>query len=265
MRDLHCALLTQRELTSREVGQELLRTLIEAHADLVPVRFGNYEPLKGRWQPGSDLASVLDAWILPCFLWKNGRRAEGSAWFAYQGRQHTKINWTCSSSHVNPSAAAALVRELALSTDADLAYVYPGHETREQCLARYKAVYPMYLGVTTHELKLSLPELPWFVVFGQPYVELFGRERLASLPVDAVAELPSGHVQIRLTSDAPSRKGDASAYEALREKVKALLGPEHFLDLASPNSQRRAPAFEWAPDVPNPLLEHLTRNQLLES
>lgn len=264
MRDLQCALLTQRDLTSHELGQQLLRTFIEAHADLAPVQFGNYEPLKGRWQPASDLAPVLAAWMFPGFLWKNGRRAEGSVWFAHRHSQHTAMKWTCSSSNVNPSVAAALVSRLAVNTDADLAYVYASHESREQYLARCKAVYPMYLGVTTHHLKLSLPELPWFVVFGKPYVELFGRERLVCLPVDAVAELPSGHVQIRLTSEAPSRQRDSSAYDVTREQVKALLGSEHFLDLSTPDAQRRAPAFEWAPDVPNSLLEHLTRNDLLE-
>jgi hypothetical protein len=56
MRDLHCALLTQRDLTGRDVAEHLLRTSVEAHADFSPVRFGNHEPLKGLWEPGAALA-----------------------------------------------------------------------------------------------------------------------------------------------------------------------------------------------------------------
>ena len=138
-----------------------------------------------------------------------------------------------------------LTRELALDLGADLAFAYVWRGSRDEWLSRYKAVYPMCLGVTTHDLRLSLPDLAWYTVWGAPYVELFGRDRLASCPLFLSEPVAANSWECRLTQDMVT---DASE---VREAAKSHLGLEHFLDLSAPERQRRAPTFLWAPMAQN--------------
>jgi hypothetical protein len=78
----------------------------------------------------------------------------------------------------------------------------------------------------TAQLRTGLPTLYWRNLFGRPYVELFGRERLRSAPAFAVIEQPWGYA-LQLTPDPP---GDASygEYRQVRERVIEHLGRAAF-------------------------------------
>lgn len=48
-------------------------------------------------------------------------------------------------------------------------------------------------------LEIRQPELQWFNVFGKPYVELFGREKLLATPCYKVHEISENLIAIQLT------------------------------------------------------------------
>lgn len=92
-----------------------------------------------------------------------------------------------------------------------------------------------------------LRDLYWANVFGPPYTELFGADRLRTAPAAVVTELRPGYYYLQVTSSIRdlTDAATASGYQAARDAVKEHLGPECFYDPAATTS-RRAPAFRTA-------------------
>ena len=61
------------------------------------------------------------------------------------------------------------------------------------------APYGGTLTLTTHTLRNWLPDMPWAVVFGSPYVRMFGKEKLLTTPAYHVEEIGAEMVLIQLT------------------------------------------------------------------
>jgi len=199
----------------------------------------------------ADLDEMLRHWKNPMFF-SNGRRANASFFFG-QPNQHCTVHVNCNSSRVGSEVAGKLARDLGGLLSADLATVYYRREEGEEWVARYKAVYPMCLGLTTHNLQMALPELPWYACFGKPYIELLGRERLASCPAFRTAPVGNDAWELQLTADARASRSTPRPYVAAREAAKQHLGREHFLDLMAPERRQRVPDFGWTSTVQNPI------------
>jgi hypothetical protein len=87
----------------------------------------------------------------------------------------------------------------------------------------------------TVQLRTGLPTLYWRNLFGRPYVELFGRERLASAPANSVVERPWGF-ELQLTPRPPDDASYAN-YRAVRERVIEHLSRGAFgVDRAQPRA-----------------------------
>jgi hypothetical protein len=92
-----------------------------------------------------------------------------------------------------------------------------------------------------------LRDLYWGNVFGPPYTELFGDERLRTVPAAVVTELREGYFYVQLT-DAILDLCDADAlprYRAVRDAVKDHLGADCFYE-AGATTPRRAPRWRTA-------------------
>jgi hypothetical protein len=73
-------------------------------------------------------------------------------------------------------------------------------------------------------LKVRLPEIPWGTIFGEPYIEMFGKERLLAAPYFKVDELKDGTIFLQATENifTPINKN-------IRENIKRFLGEEAFV------------------------------------
>lgn len=92
-----------------------------------------------------------------------------------------------------------------------------------------------------------LLDLYWGNVFGPPYVELIGADRLRTAPAAVVTELPSGGFYVQVTGtilDLSSAEG-IPRYRAARDAVKEHLGSEFFYE-AGATTPRRAPHWRTA-------------------
>jgi hypothetical protein len=147
---------------------------------------------------------------------------------------------------------------------ADFACLHFQHEHQDEYFRRYNAVYPMCIGPTTHDLKRSIPDLPWATVFGPPYTALFSTAKLALCPAHVSEQLSEGSWYLQLTPDPLVARMQPQQYEQARDSAKDHLGSDHFLDLASPGATLKTPVFEWVPVVRNRFLEHLQENKLLK-
>lgn len=75
-------------------------------------------------------------------------------------------------------------------------------------------------------------------LFGPPYVDLIGRDRLMSAPAEQVKAVGDGIV---LTVVADPRKWDTDAARAANEAVLERLGREFFFDKNIRDKQTKAP------------------------
>jgi hypothetical protein len=92
-----------------------------------------------------------------------------------------------------------------------------------------------------------LRDLYWGNVFGPPYTDLFGVERLRTAPAAVVTELRPGYFYVQLTTAITDLcDADAAArYQDVRDAVKNHLGPDCFYQ-AGATTPRRAPHFRTA-------------------
>jgi hypothetical protein len=112
----------------------------------------------------------------------------------------------------------------------DLGYIHAQHDDDFRDRERYHShIEPFIVGLTTHRLREGLPDVPWAMLFGPPYVELFGRDRLLNTPAAHVEELAGG-VYVQLTASvtdvAVRRESYLSAQQAARQHLdsNAFLG-----------------------------------------
>ncbi len=95
------------------------------------------------------------------------------------------------------------------------------------CHGHHKETKEPHMIVTTHELRHWLPNLPWLAYFGKPYVELFGKEKLANAPVYRTEKIGEGYL-LQLTENISDMETDYESYRAKEQAVKAYLHPNAF-------------------------------------
>ncbi|NJL30059.1 MAG: hypothetical protein HC897_20275 [Thermoanaerobaculia bacterium] len=104
-------------------------------------------------------------------------------------------------------------------------------------------------------LQQYLPDLYWLTIFGPPYVDLFGRERLLSAPAPIVEELPTGAILIQLSENMLDFRDRFEEVDRVRQAVKAHLDSDAFFDPAKGKDHKyNVPVFRFPnrPEKPEP-------------
>jgi hypothetical protein len=91
---------------------------------------------------------------------------------------------------------------------------------------------------------LQLPPVPWAVCYGKPYLELFGKENLLSLPVQQAREVGPDLVFCQLTSRLLDAVENNELIQERREAVYQCLGRDAFFDPRDPDREGRVPHFQ---------------------
>ena len=220
--------LTPKLMTDRSDCETVLRALC-ACATLAPEYFDVTEPIREPFD-----CDRIDAVIDTAWRWQKGpdtfmwRRRKPKSWGGiYMSRTpepvHGAVNLegTAGTAELN----ADLVRFLkmtAIGLGADLGLIDAAPtkpDGTEGCLA-----------VTTWDLRKGLPDLYWGTVFGKPYVELFGAERLAQVPVARREELAPGVFYLQLTDDLEDVRARPQLVEQARAVAKQSLGIDAFAE-----------------------------------
>lgn len=104
-------------------------------------------------------------------------------------------------------------------------------------------------GLGTHRLIKYLPDLYWLNVFGLPYVEIFGRDKLRRTPSEEVLESSHG-VAVRLTKTISDTLEGWNEFRAVRKRCKCHLNSSVFFDRAAPLTQSyRVPQFRFPSEM----------------
>jgi len=98
------------------------------------------------------------------------------------------------------------------------------------------------------DLKRAIPDVYWATFLGPEYVEMFGRNKLLSVPCNKVEELHDGGVLLVLTPSPLDYVKDAEGFDRLRQRVKEHLGIEAF-DNGDRAMTRRIPKFRYVDET----------------
>ncbi|MCE3272276.1 MAG: hypothetical protein K0S57_2673 [Ramlibacter sp.] len=222
-------------LTSSSLGEaahveELLRVFMARGARLTPTRYGHYQPLKEKFSPDSlgALASEIGHGIV---LWKSPKSVVqlGSYVTDYK---HGSMSAGFTADAFTRDELRAFVCDVAAVLQPVLAMVHllneHDHASDVDKGVRVNAADAPAFGVYAKDLASGLPDFYWGMVFGQPYCELFGIERLLATPAHTVKRLGEALVYVQLTADVNDCEHNHAAVLKARQLAKRHLGLEAF-------------------------------------
>jgi hypothetical protein len=229
MRDINIGILTPYSLDSKESGKTLLTFLSEDFPEFLPERFNNYEPLERKFSM-ANLEEALELWNYP-FLWSRRKPpVQGNVWMGQACyKSHSSIYISSQSKLIDPKRLANFIKEISVLLKADFSYLHLFTQA-EFDIEDYDAFTPFRQGVVTHELRNYLPNLCWATIFGSPYVELFGRDKVLSTPAFLVQELADNLFYIQLSENLFDLKSKYGEVNNIRCTVKKYLGSDAFYD-----------------------------------
>ncbi|NVB37055.1 hypothetical protein G6O69_04380 [Pseudenhygromyxa sp. WMMC2535] len=217
---------------------------------LTPTRISNYEPIRRRYRTPADAAKIWG----PPLLWKSAK-PRCSGYVHARGAIgpvtiHDDIGITIEQYRNYPEQAISRLFDTWSShSEADIGYIQllsdPDiHESwkfgETYVVDQRIPSYGMYW--TTHTLRKYIPNIHWGMVFGKPYIDFFGRDRILSAPAHFVQEAPSGQILLQLTSSLFDLEHDYEHVHKTRERVKEHLGADAFYKPRRPTYH--APRFE---------------------
>ena len=93
-------------------------------------------------------------------------------------------------------------------------------------------------------MPLSLPGVPWAACYGKPYIDLFGKKKLLSLPIHVCKEIAPDLIYCQLTDRLLDAVDNLSLIDERRKPVYEILGRDAFFDPADEERQGRVPEFK---------------------
>ena len=243
------SLASFEDFENRKLAENVLEALLGGPDFAVPTRYGVYDPVRERIRR-EDVSDVLDLWTGRNT--KSGAHRSGLLQLVFCRDGYFMVNW---------SKGALPPFDLPpfhfLSGDVPSARVsMPVGRVDEYLMLIMELVRitnPVFGKVqntmtphwdTPSDLTLRLPDVPWGSIYGKPYIEMFGRERLLSAPFHSIRELPSGHIFAQLTESVL----DPELPEDRRKAVREWLGEDCFMVGKTPPrryASGKAPDFDW--------------------
>jgi hypothetical protein len=232
--------LTPRPLTRKEDGRRFLDLWLELLPEYAPQRYSLVEPIRTPFDP-ERIDEVLGMWTNQLLFVRKQPHALAHVFMrSYHHELLADIPIRFEIPNFRQDPVIRFLEALSVEFSADFALI---HGVTEEVPNRHDFF------VTEHQLKKSIPYLPWLTIFGPPYIELFGKERLLSTPAHKAKALDEQHVSIQLTPDIMDlvnhyRHPDAG-YEAARQAVLDHLDSNAFHDPAlGKDHQYNVPHFD---------------------
>lgn len=231
--------LLSTSVADRESGRLFLQLMLSQAPQYSPEKYNYYEPLNHVFDP-DNIDEALACWR-DDFLWRRSKPAvAGSAWFGFRN-VHDSVSLKVGLKAFDKQAVMRLLASLATTFGIDLAYVHVATDEDVADLDHYRRqLMPLAQGVTTHDLRDGIPDMPWAILFGAPYVELFGRDRMMQTPAHQV-EPVGGGIYVQLTSDPADAAKNRDAYLAAQRAAKQHLNSNAFRELTTTSC--RVPEF----------------------
>jgi hypothetical protein len=279
MIDCTIQILTATRIEQREFGQQLISVLLKYFPTHAPQLCGDVEPLRRKFSP-TNVGPALECWGRQFFITRRtAPNVVMQVSFAPPSSRPrhssvTFIDFQLTGEHELPGLKA-LVRDLAEIFVADYAMAHiltrteldDWFESRlhqatswpappvEEIVSDLRAKVSRdghaavlwgaeCLKLHTVHLRKCLPNLYWLNVFGPPYINIFGRDRVMETPSYSVESLSYGGISLQITKDLPDTLNAWAAFKAMRAKCRVHLDCNVFCEpSAQKNREYRTPHF----------------------
>jgi hypothetical protein len=283
MFDCTIKLLTPRTITRIQDGEQLFHLFLKHFPDYAPQSCGEAEPAGDRFST-NEVVTSLNCWgrseyiakrESPLLVMRVGFAGPDATW------RHTSVSFI----QFQLSLASDLLRlktfvlELAESFEADYAMAHiltlrelndwmecrfqgppAWHEPPvEKMIARLRMMVDRdgfasvlwgteIASLHTVKLQKCLPNVYWLNVFGAPYLEIFGKERLLSVPAYSIDHLAYGGVAVNVSKDLTDTDESWKYYKTVRDLCRSHLDCNVFCDSKAAKGHRyRTPEFTATP------------------
>ncbi|ODM27975.1 hypothetical protein [Acetivibrio mesophilus] len=222
-------LMSLKNFQDRGFATKVIYKINEYGKDFIPQKFDIYQPLKRKYNP-NNVSEVIDVWMNDTINQECSKDeyAEGLLLMKATGRSKASymVNWkkdnvinfntfSCSVNIEYVKYKDNLDKFINLCKELiDLIEPVHGKIVNESFAGAFEPV----------ELTIRHPELQWMNFFGKPYINLFGREKLLSVPAHNVESIGDKVIAIQTTDN---------IFEPIpndiREKIKKHLGENAFV------------------------------------
>ncbi|MGB8541899.1 MAG: hypothetical protein WCD49_09715 [Candidatus Acidiferrales bacterium] len=263
-------------MKSREDGRKFLAILVRHFPNHIPEQFGESEPLQGRFD-AEMVDAALKTWGQYEFIAQRQEpilqlqvhftvpspvpKHSTISLLQFQARSHIDVKsmetFVCEVSTVFGAdfAVAHILTKSELTERLEILKTKPGGNVEYMKARVQKEGFAKVLwGMTVlknHSLQVRncLPDLSWLTVFGRPYVDMFGREKILTAPASQIAELSNGAVAVKVTDHLDDNLESWEEFKMIRERCEKHLDHRAFCTPANPGQRYLAPKFEFPLDM----------------
>jgi hypothetical protein len=238
----YAELFTPSLLKEPDEGRALIEALTAHVPYWAPHRYGFSEPLRHTFT-----AERIEHFWSQQPYWRNAARTLNASVSVRTGPWDilSKVEMSGPfTPELKGDGLGTFLAECGASPAVDLSYAMAQVFTEEESAAYYRDWFelpPIPKSVKKARqgtMPYFLRDLYWANLFGPPYTELFGIERLRTAPAAVARVTRPGYFYLQLTDDIADRDGIAAA----RDRVKAHIGADCFHDPKA-STRRRAPRF----------------------
>ncbi len=222
--------------------------LVSAHAPrLLPQKYGNDEPLKGCFSLDA-IEPILQASWQDMFLWKSNSSKTNGIWQMGKGLRHSSLFVYGNNRTINSGELKSLYEAMAVSFgEIDFGYVHALADPEWESFAPFATdmLSPFNYGVMTINLRKCIPNLSWATLFGRPYVEMIGMDRLLSSPAFNVEKWGDSLVYVQVSPEISDVESKFSDFSDRRNAVKSHLGDHLFFMPNASQNDSKSPMFTF--------------------
>lgn len=221
---INIEIYTPKTLRNPQDFFERLRFRCEHYPELIPEKCGFWEPFKIKFSP-----EIIDTLVpddrggqADSLGWKRTKRTRAEGVFSvpnYDDEHSTEsISIYSELDQTDQNKLVDYVKKVCQAFQADIAII--DMEVEDS----WRIANPLIGGIhpTTNQLRHWLPDMYWGVVFGKPYVDLWGK-KIFEVPAFKVEKISDDMVFIQLTADISDLINDPEQVRIEREKIKAFL------------------------------------------
>jgi hypothetical protein len=231
---LSFSLHTKVDLEDAKLAEKVIHLMLDGPKFLKPKRFGHLHPIDQKVD-AKNIDPMVDLWM--------GKQLKSSQSEAYKEgllllefcrEGDFMINWTKGD---NPPFAKPNFNSI--SGGIPIKYV----SKPESRLAEYLDIIKQLTEIldpvfgivqnmmtpqwdVTYDLNIRLPDIQWGSIFGKPYIEFFGHEKLLNAPFFEVEKLSSGHIFAQLSESIL----EPELSKSKRDQLRTFLGSDCFME-----------------------------------
>lgn len=255
IKEAACRVMLSGQYTNLDEFMGLVENLVDELPEVMPDVWDIVEPMRRPFSV-EGVRTTLETWDPAHFDFDWKKKTGNKAWGSFH-KMAWLVNFT---RHAQSSIYMALPRALepkvieycktsSLKFGAHFSYFDVLVENYLHTAVRNKsAPHGGNLHITSHVIQKFLPDVFWSQIYGRPYIELFGIDKLLSAPAYKVEQLSPDIVYVQLT---PTLFDQYERYEELdrmRQLVKQHLDDNIFFKESNAEDHvYRTPNFNFPP------------------